>query len=160
MIERLGGKNFILDGDVRPIEDYYEGIDETDDGRVLDKIISGIDPRDIQPASHVQALAQGTLFLLSKDQSAGALRESIVQHPSAQNVPAERLGYVASDIIQAYQNEVARLEHYKKKVNLSAARRDLFVAVTRNREELDVHDLERIAELLGHDKNYFIDHKD
>jgi hypothetical protein len=154
MIEHYG-RIIVVNGDVLPVEDYYDGIDDTEDGKTIDRIISGINPRSEYTHGDVRALAQGALFLLDKDQSAEAIRSSVEQHPSAQNESDERVSTVAEGIIQGYDLELERLRQLKKTVDVSVARRDVFIAVIRNLEQLSEYDLERIAVIMGYEKNHF-----
>lgn len=154
MIEHYG-RIIVVNGDVLPVEDYYDGIDDTEDGKTIDRIISGIDRRSEHVHGDVRALAQGALFLLDKDQGAESIRSSVEQHPSAQNESDERISAIADGIMQGYAAEVKRLQHMKKMVDVSSAKRDVFIAVIRNLEQLSEHDLERISEMMGYDKAHF-----
>jgi hypothetical protein len=154
MIEQLG-EDIVVNGDVLPGADYYEGIDDTPDGIKIDKIISNIDQKDPNDTHDVHAFAQGVLFLLDKDTSSASVRSSIAEHPSAQNVTVEKISSLADEIIHAFQIQVKDLERYKKKIDLTAARRDACFVVIRNLEQLDEHDRERIAETLGYSKDHF-----
>jgi hypothetical protein len=139
--------------------DYYDGIDETEDGPVIDRIISGIHPIMAEQASErhqVSALAQGALFYAGKDMRAESITESVEQHPSSQDSTDHRLSEVATKIIHDYQAELYRMERYKKQIDSSVATRDVFIAVVRNMARLSVHDREEIARALGYDKDYFI----
>lgn len=166
MIERYGhdGRIIIVNGNVRSSEDDYDGIDETEDGRVIDKIISGIDPKLIDQSTQSRAqhesvaLAQGVLFLIDKDMQPQSLSASVEQHPSAQNVSPRELSTVATDIINEYHDKLQQQEQYKKRANASAAARDVFIAVVRNLDHLSAYDREEIALALGHDKHFFVDH--
>lgn len=163
MIERLG-KDMVVNGDVLPSADYYDGIDETEDGPVIDKIISSINPAPAERYSHsheqheATALAQGVLFLIDQGERSKSIRTSLEQHPSAQNVSPQELSVVARGIIAAYQEELQRLEQYKKRVNASVAARRAFIAVIRNLNHLSPYDREEIAVTLGHDKDFFKGH--
>lgn len=154
MIEHYG-RIIVVNGDVLPAEDYYDGIDETEDGATIDRIISGIERHNTHSHEDAKALAQGALYLLDKDTSAESLRASVEQHPSAQDETPESISAIADNIMQGYIAEVERLQHMKKTVNVSAAKREVFIAVIRNLEQLGEHDLERIAVMMGYDKAHF-----
>jgi hypothetical protein len=154
MIERLG-RDIVVDGDILPAADYYDGIDDTEDGAKIDKIISGIDRNEYTDQHDVKALAQGVLFLLNKESDEASMRSSVEQHPSAQNASSETVSNVADGIIQAYYEKVAALTHYKKNVDLTLPRRDASIGVIRNLANLSDDDKERVAEVLGFDKSHF-----
>lgn len=163
MIEQLG-KDFVYEGDVRSMADYYDEIDETEDGPVIDEIISGIHSKQVEQVSAgdeqdaVVAFAQGVLLLVNYDERLGRVKSSIEQHPSMQNIPTQERSAIASEIIAAYQEEVRRLEHHKTRVNTSAVARSAFIAVIRNLDRLNVHEREEIAVVLGYNKDFFMDH--
>lgn len=167
MIEDYG-RIIVVNGEVLPVESYYDGVDETEDGPVIDtadedtadearidKIISGIERHDTPNHHDARALAQGALFLLDKDCHPETIRSSVMQHPSSHNISTDKVDTIASNIIQAFNDETERLGRYKKNVDLSAAKRDAFIAAIRNLEQLNKNDLERIAVTLGYDKNHF-----
>lgn len=153
----------VVNGEVLPIADDYDGIDDTEDGAKIDKIISGIDPKPIEQSTQSRAqhesaaLAQGVLFLIDKDMQPQSLSASIEQHPSAQNVPPHELSKLAADIISGYRDRLQQQEQYKKRVNASAAAQDVFFAVVRNLDQLSVYDREEIALALGRDRHFFVD---
>ncbi|HET8883886.1 MAG TPA: hypothetical protein VFM68_00240 [Candidatus Saccharimonadales bacterium] len=160
MIERLG-KNIIVNGDVLPRADYYEGMDEQDEAQI-DRIISGINPAERAPEVpnddakyDSTALAQGVLFLLDKDMRPEAAQASIEQHPSAQNVETVEISELAQKIIQGYQEEVEQLRQRKARVDLSATKRAAFIATIRNLQRLSDADRQEIALNLGYSKDHF-----
>jgi hypothetical protein len=154
MIERLG-RDIVVDGDILPGADYYDGIDDTEDGAKIDKIISGIDRKEYVNQHDVEALARGVLFLLDKESDEASMRSSVEQHPSAQNASSETVSNLADEIIKDYHKEVATLTHYKKNVDLTLPRRDASIGVIRNLATLSDDDKERVAEALGFDKSHF-----
>lgn len=157
MIEFLGDENFVLEGDVLSIADYYPDIDESPDGAVIDEIISGIKRKDTAERAQatspdVTAIAQRALYLLDKDSSVESIRTSVESHPSMHQVPSENKAKAADAIIQAYYEKI---DAYKKSIDTTELDHDVLVAIIRNEEKLDDTDLERIAVSLGHDKDYF-----
>lgn len=154
----------VVDGEVLPIADDYDGIDDTEDGAKIDKIISDISPRVIDEYDdtdhhEAEALAQGVLFLLDKDTSFESIRSSVEQHPSSQNMQPQNVGEAARDIILAFEEELEKLGRYKKAVDISIAKRNVFIATLRSLDSLSRVDLEEIAKTLGHDKNFFQMHQ-
>lgn len=125
--------------------DIEEGAPE--DATLIDNAISGYEHTSAAADRDMSALARGALFLPDRDVRAKVVRARIRQHPSAQNASEHHLDNVADRIIQACFEEVERpseiLEH------------DVYIAVLRNLEHLNNHDLERIAETLGYDKDHF-----
>lgn len=160
MIEHLG-KDFVFRGDVLPIADYYDGMDDDvqfadieanapDEAALIDDVISGYEHKPVATDKDMSALAQGALFLLDQDVQTKVVRSRIRQHPSAQNTLKDDLDNIAGQIIRAYHEEMN--SHSRPKEILD---HDVSIAVIRNINHLDNGDLERIAEMLGCHKDYF-----
>lgn len=160
MIERLG-KDIVVNGDVLPAADYYDGIDdpaalEADEARI-DKIISGIDPKAPADRSEARALGQGVLFILDEEERTHAIIDSVNQHPSSQNVPPQQLSEIALEILHDYHQELEYQKGLKKRVNVAKAARGAWIELVRNLDGLNEYDRQQIALELGYSKDHFKD---
>lgn len=179
MIERLpSGRDYIDDnGNIRNIADLRtEDVDEiashydnlpVEDREQFDRILLGVEhagsPKSPivsemasqRPYEDVRALASAALFFFDKDMRAESVRSSIEQHPSTYGRSVEEVRSVADVIIQAYTEEVEKLSRYKKGIDLSEAKRSVFIAVMRNDTQLNDEDRARIATALGYDEDHF-----
>lgn len=154
-------KNYILlDGDVRHIDDLNEDVDydavefvdveesSPDDAEVIDGIMYGYSPEN---HPEVRLLAQDAFLLLKEKTHLASVRSSIGLHPSSQNVPHEHLVNVADTIIRAYQEEISSLKRNKKAIDQSYVKREVFIAILRNEDNLNEDEIKRIIATFEYD---------
>jgi tRNA uridine 5-carbamoylmethylation protein Kti12 len=174
MIEKLPSqKSFILDGEVLPESDYYDGIEnrpepyphhlydgvnmksEAEVGersqQIVDALVDGLSLVEMDAAvvadENKRSLAQLALF---EPPSESAVISSLEQHPSNQNTTSEQQHELARAIVAEYKHEAG-----KKYAKLDKLRWEVFIAVTRKIKALTPQDLELIAKEIGYDKNFF-----
>lgn len=151
----FSGKDFPVAGNGDDIDNDVQFSDiETnapDDAIMIDSVISGYEHQDDKP-NDAHQLAQRALYLLDKDSTPESVRASVLVHPSMSRVPDEDKESAADIIIGAYDEALRR---YKKAINPVQIDHDVHIAIIRNLERLDEHDLERIAVMMGYDKDHF-----
>lgn len=167
MIERFD-KDSVFRGNDFPVVDNGDGIENDvqfsdieanapDDAALIDDVISGYEHKDTVEHTDIKLndaheLAQRALYLLDKDPSSESVRTSVLAHPSMHRVPDEYKESAADSIIRAYKEEMRR---YKEAGDPAQMDYDVHIAIIRNLEHLDEHDLERIAVMMGYDKDHF-----
>lgn len=159
MIEPLHGNDWLVDGEVRsaddlldwqPEDDHDDALEDDvavevaknkllhDDEEIMDGIISDIHPHRVAK----RPLGRTAVENIRLDSEART------------DAPAEPpISHAAQEILTQYREEKTRLEQYKRKPDMARLRRNVWIAIIRNYQDLsadDRHYIEAEAGLTEH----------